>query len=94
MDQIDPRKRLRRHPRQQFGGIAGKQPDVVDLSGFDQREDFRHAVDIGFAADEAGIGKGARFRDQMLAAAKSDFKPDVVDGFVEQPGEVGATADP
>ena len=43
----------------------------------DLRQDFCHAVDIGLAADEAGIGKGQRFRDQMFAAAKTDFEPDV-----------------
>ena len=58
------------------------------IVGFDLRQDLRHAVDIGLAADEAGIGKGARFRDQMLAAAESDFEPDVVDRAVEQLGEI------
>ncbi len=38
--------------------------------GFDLRQDLGHAVDIGFAADEAGRGKGSRFRDQMFAAAE------------------------
>ena len=35
------------------------------------------------------VGKGARFRDQMFAAAKSDLEPDVVDRPVEQVGEIG-----
>ena len=79
MDQVDPRQRMRRRPCQQFGGIAREQPDVADAVGFDLRQDLGHAVDIGLAADEAGARKGARFRDQMLAAAESDFEPDVVD---------------
>ena len=57
--------------------------------GFDLRQDLGHAVDIGLAADEAGIGKGARFRDQMLAAAESDFEPDFVGRRIEQAGEIG-----
>ena len=77
-----------RRPGQQFGGVAGEQPDIADVMGLDLRQDLRHAVDIGFAADEAGVGKGARFRDQMLAAAESDFEPDRVDRRVEQPGEI------
>ena len=59
MDQIDPRQRVRRRPRQQFGGVAGEQADIADVVGLDLRQDLRHAVDIGFAADEAGVGKGA-----------------------------------
>ena len=94
MDQVDPRQRLCRQPGQQFGGIAGKQPDVADVVGLDQRQDFCHAVDIGLAADEAGIRKGSRFRDQMFAAAESDFEPDVVDGRAEQSGQIGAAAGP
>ena len=57
--------------------------------GLDLRQDFRHAVDIGLAADEAGLRKGARFGDQMLAAAESDFEPDAFDRRVEQRGKVG-----
>ena len=76
MDQIDPRQRLRRRPGQQFGGVAGVEPDIADVVGFDLRQDLRHAVDIGLAADEPDLGKCLRFGDQMLAAAKSDFQPD------------------
>ena len=56
---------------------------------FDLRQDFCHAVDIGLAADEADIRKGTRFRDQMLAAAESDFEPDIIDRRIEQFGEIG-----
>ena len=59
------------------------------LCGLDLRQDLRHAVDIGLAADEAGVGKGLRFRDQMLAAAESDFEPDIVERRIEQLGEIG-----
>ena len=85
MDQIDSRQRLRRRPGQQFGGIAGEQPDVADVVSFDLRQDFRHAVDVGLAADEAGIGKGERFGDKMLAAAEADLEPDIVDGGSNSP---------
>ena len=33
--------------------------------------------------------KRQRFRDQMLAAAESDFEPDVVDRRIEQRREIG-----
>ncbi len=75
MDQIDPRQRRVRQPGQQLGGIAGEQADVADVGGLDLREDLCHAVDIGFAADEAGRGEVLRFRRQMLAAAEADLEP-------------------
>ncbi len=58
---------------QQFGGITREQSDVADGMGFDLRQNLGHAVDIGFAADETGRGKSARFRDQMFAAAENRF---------------------
>ena len=45
----------------------------------DLREDLCHAVDIRLAADEAGIRKGQRFGNQMLAAAEADFEPGIVE---------------
>ncbi len=93
MDQINSRQRLRRRPSQQFGGIAREQPDVADVVGFDLRQDLRHAVDVGLAADEAEIGKGERFGDQMFAAAESDLEPDSVGRRVEQAGEIGWRGD-
>ena len=89
MDQIDPRQRVPWRPRQQLRGIAGEQADVWGSVGLDLRQDFRHAVDIGFAADEAGVGKGARFRDQMLAATKSDFEANVFNRRIKQRGKIG-----
>jgi len=51
-------------------------------------QDFRHAVDIGLAADEPDVGKKPlRLRDQMLAAAEADFEPDVSDLAIEQLGK-------
>src|ERR1700742_1605036 len=73
VDQIYPRKRERWCACQQFAVIAGEQPDIADIVGFDLRQDFRHAVDIGLAADEAEIRKRACFRDQVLAAADYAF---------------------
>ena len=77
MDQVDSLKRLRRRPGHEVGGIAREQPDVADIVGLDLRQDFRHAVDVGLAADEAGVRKGQRFGDQMLAATEADFEPDM-----------------
>src|ERR1700682_2069943 len=57
--------------------------------GFDLRQDLGHAVDIGFAADEADPWKGAGFGDQMFAAAESDFEPEIIDRCIEQAREIG-----
>ena len=54
-------------------------------------EDLGHAVDVRLAADEAGLRKAQRFRDQMLAAAESDFETDALDCRIEQRREVGRT---
>src|SRR3981081_1746212 len=89
MDQIDPRQRAWRRPRQQFRGVAREQPDVADGMGFDLRQDLGHAVDVGFAADEADIWKGAGFSDQMLAAAESNFYPEIIDLSREKASEIG-----
>ena len=59
------------------------------LMRLDLRQDLRHAVDVGLAADEAGLRKRLRFGDQMFAAAESDFEPDIVDGRLEQLSEIG-----
>ena len=80
---------MRRRPGHQFGGVAGEQFYVADVMGLDLGQDFGHAVDIGLAADEAGIGKSTRLRDQMFAAAKSDLEPDLAGRRVEQAGETG-----
>ena len=48
------------------------------------REDLRHPVDVGLAADEAGGGIGVGLGKQMLAAAEADFQPYRRDGGVEQ----------
>ena len=87
MDQVDPRQRLRRGPGQQFRGVAGIEADIADIVRLDLRQDLRHAVDIGLAADEPDVRKGLRLRDQMLAAAESDFEPDILDVAIEQLGK-------
>ena len=79
---------MRRRPGQQFGGIAGEQADIADIVRLDLRQDLCHAVDIGLAADEAGVREGARFRHQMLAAAEADLEPDIV----EPPGASNSLA--
>ena len=83
MDQIDAIERMRRRPCQQFGGVAREQPDVADVVRLDLRQDFRHTVDIGLAADEARLRKSLRFRDQMFAAAESDFETNDVNRRIE-----------
>ena len=55
----------------------------------DLRQDLRHAVDVGLATDEADLGKGAGFRDQVFAAAESDFEPDFLGLRIEQVSEIG-----
>src|ERR1700709_272140 len=91
MDQVDPRQRALRDPCQQFGGVAREQPDIADVMRFDLSQNLRHAVDIGFAADEAGCWESTRFGDQMLASAKSDFETHAIGGWIEQIGEFGWT---
>ena len=87
MDQVDPDQRLRRRPGQQLGGVAREQSDVADAVRLDLRQDLRHAVDVGLAADEACLRIRLRLGDQMFAAAKSDFEPDIVDIRLEQLSE-------
>src|SRR6201998_2838278 len=79
MDQVDTRQRLRWRPCQQFGGIAREQPYIADGMSLDLRQNFRHAVDIGLASDEAHCRESACFRDQMFAASESDFESDIAD---------------
>jgi hypothetical protein len=57
----------------------------------DLRQNLRHAVDVGLATDEADPGKGARFRNQVFAAAESDFEPDFIGLRIEQVSEIGRT---
>ena len=91
VDEIDAIQRIRRRPCQQFGGIAREQFYVADVVRLDGAEDLGHAVDIRLAADEAGLRKAQCFRDQMLAAAESDFETDALDCRIEQRREVGRT---
>ena len=65
--------------------------DVADVVRLDGAEDLGHAVDVRLAADEADLRKARRFRDQMLAAAESDFETDALDCRIEQRREVGRT---
>src|SRR5260221_751365 len=80
---------MRWHPGQKLGGIAGEQAYVADVMGLDLGQDLSHAVDIGFAANKTRVRKCARFRDQMFAAAESDFEPDAIDRSVEYFSEIG-----
>src|ERR1700722_15652914 len=93
MDQVDASERTRWHPAEQFGGVARVKPDVTDLPGLVLRQALGNAVKIWPSADEAGIGKGEGLRDQMFAAAESDFEPDVAGRPVEQRGKVGRGRD-
>src|SRR5205823_11240955 len=89
MDQVDPRQRMWWQPRQQLSGIAGEEPDVADVMRLDLCQDLRHAVDVRLATDEADFGEGTRFRDQVFAAAESDFEPDFIGPRIEQVSEIG-----
>ena len=63
-----------REPGQQIDGVAGIKPDVVESTRLDLCQDFRHAVDERFAADEANLRVRGGSRDQILAAAEPDFE--------------------
>src|SRR5258707_12411746 len=76
-------------PGQQLDGIAGEEPDIADVARLDLRQDLSHAVDVGLATDEGDLGEGARFRDQVFAAAESDFEPDFIGRRIEQLSGIG-----
>src|SRR5258708_37924985 len=80
---------MRWHPGQKLGGTAGEPADVADVMGLDLSQDLGHAVDIGFAANKTRVRKCARFRDQMFAAAESDFEPYAIDRSIEHFSEIG-----
>src|SRR5205807_2657813 len=76
-----------RQPRQQVGGVAEMQADVVETTRLDQRQRLRHAVDERLAPDEARARMRRRFRTEMLAPAEADLEADVVDRTRKQRGE-------
>src|SRR5262245_56534416 len=78
MDQVDARQRMRPRPGKQVGRVAREQANVGDITGLYLCQDLRHAVDVRLASDEAGVRKRKRLCDEMLAAAESNLKPDVV----------------
>ena len=88
-DEIDTRKAGRQRPCEQFGGVPREQTDVCDVVRFDLSKNFCHAVDVRFAADEAGPRKRERFGNHVLAAAESDFETKLVDRRIEQRAWVG-----
>ena len=77
------------------------QADIFQAAPLDQRQQAGHAVNEGFASDEAHVGLERGRLDQMLAAAKADLEPcfanrgakqrrRIVDGLGEiesQPGQ-------
>ena len=63
------------------------QPDIVQAALFDAGEEFGHAVDERFAADEAHVGLARRRLDEMLAAAKADLEPRLAHGRGKQVGQ-------
>ncbi len=60
-------------------GVAGRQTDVLEPVLLDRGKRLGHAIDERLAADEAGARICQCLRDQMLAAAKADFQPHVID---------------
>ena len=62
--------------------------DVGKPARFDRGECLRHAVDEGFAADEADARVGRRRGDQVLSPAEADLQPHVRDGLREQCAQI------
>jgi hypothetical protein len=70
--------------RDQRAGVAGAQPDIVELFPLDRRQRLGEAVVEGLGAEKADVAMRRRLGDQMLAAAKADFEPDFAWGERKQ----------
>ena len=75
VEQVDERKRPIRNPRKHVKRIAHVQPDIGKPGIADMSQGLSHAVDEGLGAPERHLRVQPRLVDEMLAAAKSDFKP-------------------
>src|SRR5579883_1792486 len=73
----EPRYGAIRQRFDQRAGVARPEPDIVEPLLFDRRQRLGDAVDERFGADEADIAMRQGLGDQMLAAAKADFEPDL-----------------
>ena len=60
------------------------QSDVFQAAPLDQRQQAGHAVDEGFASDEADVWLERGRLDQMLAAATADLEPHLANRGAEQ----------
>ena len=78
IEQVDGGERGGRQPVEQVCGIAVEQADIGKAGIVYCRKRAGHAVEIGLDADEAGVGRSDRRRDQMLAAAEADLQRDAL----------------
>src|SRR5215218_2793639 len=76
VEQVHDVERRLGEARQQRGSIAVPEADVRQAVALDRRQELRHAVDEGLAADEARLRAGARLGGEMLAAAEADLEDD------------------
>ena len=60
------------------------QTNVFQAAPLDQRQQAGHAVNEGFASDEADVGLERGRLDQMLAAAKADLEPGLANRGAKQ----------
>ena len=52
-------------------------PDIVQVSRGNFRQQFRHSGDIRLGANDPDFGIAIRLRGQMFTAAKPDFQPHI-----------------
>jgi hypothetical protein len=88
IEQIELHNRCGGQPTEKIDRIARIKPDIVMAAGFDQSQDFCHAIDKGLAADETLARMGSGLRNQIFAAAEADFEPDRIDRRRKQLREI------
>src|SRR5215212_1114544 len=76
VEQVDDIERRLGEARQERERVAVPEADVRQALALDRRQELRHAVDEGLAADEPRLRPGARLGGEMLAAAKADLEDD------------------
>ena len=67
--------RRRRQRREHQPRVIDKNPDVVDVTAFDMREEPGDTGLEYLAADEADLGMAFRLNRKMLASPKADLEP-------------------
>ncbi len=76
--QHDPAKAGFRQDTQNQSRVINEDANVAKAQFLDENKKVGDAVDIGLAPDQANPGIVSRHRSEMLAAAKPDFKPNIV----------------